>query len=68
MTRLRFISQAVKGYDKELYAGLSSDGVPCIFRRTVAVERYDLDGCTIFKVVNQPHFVFAVTFCCHEIQ
>jgi hypothetical protein len=59
--RLDWITRGIRHYDRELYAGLSLHGVPCIFRRTKTVERHEVDECVIFKIIDQPHFVFALT-------
>ena len=61
MTRLEWISRAIRNYDRELYAGLSSDGIPCVFRKTKAYERYELDDCVILKLSTRPFLVLALT-------
>lgn len=59
--RLRQISRALQGYDRELFVAPSVKGVPCVFRKTRAAESYDFDGTVVHRIVIRPHLVFALT-------
>ena len=55
-------TRALKRYDSDLFAGLTKDGLPCVFRKSKRVEYVcDLDDTKLFNLRDDRQFVFALT-------
>jgi hypothetical protein len=55
-------TRALRVYDRDLYAGLTRDGVACVFRQ---VKRFvfacEWEGSSLFNLVTDKQLVFALT-------
>jgi len=55
-------TKALKRYDSDLYAGRTSDGLPCVFRK---FKRFELvcedENFKLFNLMKADQFVFALT-------
>lgn len=55
-------TKALKGYDRELFAGRTRDGLPCVFRRSKRfVPACELDGIPLSTLIEDKHFIIALT-------
>lgn len=55
-------TKALRSYDRDLFAGRSKDGVPCVFRKA---KRYEpvwvTDEFRLYNLIVDKQFVFAIT-------
>lgn len=55
-------TKALRSYDRDLFAGLTKDGKPCVFRRS---KRYEpvwvTDEFSLLNLITDKQFVFAIT-------
>ncbi len=55
-------TRALKKYDRDLYAGYTMDGVPCVFRKHKRYEpTCEIDGVPLFSLIVSKQYVFALT-------
>jgi hypothetical protein len=55
-------TKALKSYDRELFAGMSKDGLPCVFRRSKRFEVvYEEEGVRLLNLVEGKQYVCAIT-------
>lgn len=59
---IKSYTKALKSYDRELFAGRTTDGVACVFRRH---KRYvpvcELNGGSLHALIEGKQFIFALT-------
>ena len=59
---LQSYTRALKSYDSDLYAGLSKDGLACVFRKSKRYELVaELDGIPLLNLKDDKQFVIALT-------
>lgn len=59
---LKSYTRALKGYDRDLFAGLNRDGVACVFRKHKHYEPVcEDDGFRLLNLKEGKQFVFALT-------
>lgn len=55
-------SKALRSYDRELFAGRTRDGIPCVFRRHKRfVPVIEWEGGKLSTLIEDKQFVFALT-------
>jgi len=55
-------TKALKSYDRELFAGLSKDGLACVFRRSKRFEQVcELEGVPLLNLRVDKQYVCAIT-------
>lgn len=60
--KLKAYTRALKSYDKELFAGLTLHGVPCVFRMSKRFESAgELDGQPLLVLRDDKQYVCAIT-------
>lgn len=55
-------TRALKRYDRDLFAGRTKDGLPCVFRKSKRFEPvYEWEGGCLSTLIEDKQFVFAIT-------
>lgn len=59
---LHSLTKVLKNYDRELFAGLTTDGVPCVFRRAKRWELvFESEDFSLSNLKEGKEYVFALT-------
>lgn len=59
---LKAYTRALKRYDLDLFAGLTMDGLPCVFRKAKRFEYVcEFEGTPLFNLVTGKQYIFAIT-------
>lgn len=59
---LRSYTKALRSYDRDLFAGRTMDGLPCVFRKTKRfVPVFEWDGGKMLTLTEDKQFVIALT-------